>query len=296
MHQRHSDVHAAVDSHNLGSQLAFLLDLHVSMGCCNHDCHNALKWALRAQDDFGESCKALFLVLETLRFCFHYILETLPDFLQHRLRPREEDPDDPDAVRQYWHAMGVSADTANALTDWNLWWDGEVLWFTIQTETPSDLDVVHEVSQLLLEVFHFRRCTASRWCSLGVSCRVLMASLGLGLAQIMHMILLKPHTNEHYSHNWHNSCPLELCRHHCPGLLPCGGGSRREQALMPGLTFSALRSCMPHWSLRLSSMRRSSGCCARSRGHCPQARCKNSSKALLRRTSTPLALQLRSKH
>ena len=55
---------------------------------------------------------------------------------------------------------------------------------------------------MLLEVFHFKKCSASRWCSVGVSCRVLLASLSLGLGELMQIIMSKESTSEYYTHNW----------------------------------------------------------------------------------------------
>ena len=132
MHQRHSLLHSQnVAGSTLAGHRSCLLDWDVSVGCCNHDCHNALHWALRTQDHFDEHCKSLFLILETLRSSFHYVLEVLPDFLRHHLCVRSDDRDDSDVVRQCWTALGVSAETATQLSIYNLWWDGNTLWATV---------------------------------------------------------------------------------------------------------------------------------------------------------------------
>ena len=203
MHQRHMASHGTRSSSStLQSQRLQLLDWDVSTGCCNHDCHNALKWALRCQEPFEEHCKNLFLILDTLRHSFQYILEALPSFLRSRLKVRDHKAQDAAQLQEFWNAVGIAAETANVLADLDLWWDGDTLWVFPNQDIPEDYDLVAEVSQLILEVFHFQKCTASRWCSLGVSCRVLLASLNLGLAELMHIVRSNSSTSEYYTHNW----------------------------------------------------------------------------------------------
>ena len=147
MHQRHAATHTQRSSSSLHGQRLSLLDWDVSIGCCNHDCHNALKWALRSQEPFDEHCKNLFLILDTLRHSFQYILEALPAFLQQSLRVRDDSNEDTTLLVEFWNAMGVAADTSNALAALNLWWDGQTLW--VSPDQAQDFDLVSEVSQLL---------------------------------------------------------------------------------------------------------------------------------------------------
>ena len=93
--------------------LAKATDWFVPTPCCNHDCHNALKWV----------AKDAFIVFESLRNAFDLLMERLHGWVSNRatFAAREGSVDE---FYQFWVALGVDSEFAAALAELGLCFKG----------------------------------------------------------------------------------------------------------------------------------------------------------------------------
>ena len=102
--------------------LAKATDWFVPTPCCNHDCHNALKWSL-SKYVLAEVAKDMFIVFESLRNAFDLLMERLHGWVSSRATfvAREGSVDE---FYQFWVALGVDSEFAAALAELGLCFKG----------------------------------------------------------------------------------------------------------------------------------------------------------------------------
>ncbi len=102
--------------------LAKATDWFVPTPCCNHDCHNALKWSL-SRYVLAEVAKDMFIVFESLRNAFDLLMERLHGWVSSRatFTTREGSVDE---FYQFWVALGVDSEFATALAELGLCFKG----------------------------------------------------------------------------------------------------------------------------------------------------------------------------
>lgn len=199
MHQRHSLYYhrLAGGEDSVGeTAIAELCDWVVGTGCANHDAQNALKWALW---ELGEEATTtnLFIVIESLRNGYDLLHSHMPEFIMKHLSIVEERDE---SLPELWSCLGVEPAIAQELTELGLVWaDGRLL---VHRCAAGDPELVRRVSSALLGVFRFQRFTDSRWCSIGLSCRALVASLLLGLGRLVEIVRDDKRTSDYYIHGF----------------------------------------------------------------------------------------------
>ena len=98
--------------------LAKATDWFVTTPCCNHDCHNALKWAL-AKHVLAEVAKDMFIVFESLRNAYDLLMERLRGWVSSRATFAARIGSVGD-LYQFWVALGVDSEFAAALAELGL--------------------------------------------------------------------------------------------------------------------------------------------------------------------------------
>ena len=147
--------------------------------CADHDAQNALKWGLAPHAAQGDVTNDLHIVIESLRNSFFLIHAHLYEFLMIYLRYDVHCSDDIEAATIFWQVLGVDADMLDDIVEVNPQWRGGFLYVAGHLE--RDPCSMEKVSGVLLYIFKWRKFTATRWTTVGASCRSFVASLCVGL-------------------------------------------------------------------------------------------------------------------
>lgn len=171
---------------------------HITLAtaCSCHDIQNALKWSLSPVADSGiEVVKSLHIVIESVRNGFDLVFARLPAFVAGTLLPTDE-PVDAQALYEYYTCLGVDNDTAVAIADYGLRWEGGFL--KAYARKCEAAGAVGQIVDIVMAVFTFRSFTDSRWCTIGGACRTLIASLSLGLENVIGRIRADKACSDYY--------------------------------------------------------------------------------------------------
>ena len=185
--RKSEQLHAVYFDEDLGfggddSHLMFLTNWQIHTGCCLHDVQNALKWSLMpfsSKDILSDT----HIVIESLRNYFTLLCSHVCRFLRTRLT-YSADQYEPERVCEFWRLMRTPEEFIGEFVQANLRWDkGRLL-----TSMPLNGYLVMErVSFVCMVVFKFRPFKAARWCASGPSCAALVASLSIGLPELVNI-------------------------------------------------------------------------------------------------------------
>lgn len=198
LHQRHAlKVRHLPCSSTAGGpdSMVELLSWVATTGCVNHDCHNALRWALAPLLDNKEILKDLHIAVESLRNSMDMLQAFLMPFLVKHVQ-RATTPHCEEDVARFWIALGAEPEWAERLGKVNPWFRDDILWVSINVEGSTT--ALELVGNCLLYIFKFRRFTDSRWCTIGPSCRILTGALAVGLNALVSLVREAPHSSEYY--------------------------------------------------------------------------------------------------
>ena len=84
------------------------------MGCCNHDAHRALKWALHYQFLDKELLKNCFIVVQSLRNAYDLLYQHLAMWVVSKVKFTAS-PASPGELSILWTALGVEPEWVEAL-------------------------------------------------------------------------------------------------------------------------------------------------------------------------------------
>lgn len=200
--QRHAlfyEVHYGEEERVGHPALLELKDWVLATGCCCHDIHNALKWGLLVvEKNLTEVHKKLYITIESLRNGFSLLHQHLPGFVSGAVQFTDSDGCSSDDEFNFWVALGVDPDIARQFSEMHLEWDGEHLLVDRSFEGVSGLH--NNLCSCLLSVFAFSKFTDSRWCSVGPSCRSLLAGTSVGLQGLLQRIRTDPKSSDYYLH------------------------------------------------------------------------------------------------
>lgn len=197
MRQRHLLFHevSSQGEDSMGGRiLGELTDWVVSTPCANHDAQNGLKWGLAWMECGEETIKKLHIAVESLRNSYNLLVKYLPKFLMSTLTiVQDSSLANPE---EFWVALGMEPVVVQELVELGLCWrDGRLQAFRSAAEGK---DFMGRVTACILSVFRFKRFTDSRWCSMGDSCRTLLAAFALGLPALVQLIRSDSRTSDYY--------------------------------------------------------------------------------------------------
>lgn len=184
--------------HGKAAKLLKLTDWCVSTGCSAHDMHNGLKWAIAAAAS-AEDLKSLHIAIESLRNSFALLTAELPAFLMQHIAWSDA-PRDEDRIQEFWQALGVHVDHLEHVVYVNpLWREGRLC---VNAAVAEEVDPIGAVSSALLCICAWRKFTDSRWATVGVACRALVASLCAGLVPWVAQARRNPKNTDYHLHGF----------------------------------------------------------------------------------------------
>ena len=181
--------------HGRAAPLLNNTDWMLSSPCAVHDAHNGLKWGLDAVTE-STTLEDLHIAVESLRNSFAAVRAHITPFLQRRLRFHNPPLEASDGDCALWVLLGLEADWVEVIMGLNpLWKDG---WLFVNDVVEPESTSLEQVSHLIFHLMRWRQFTQSRWASLGASCRALLASLLLGLTEIVSITRDNPHVSDYH--------------------------------------------------------------------------------------------------
>jgi hypothetical protein len=203
MEQRHGLYYQTVGGPSPREGEHALLELQdwvINTACAAHDAHNSLMWGLRPfAADEAETFRKLHVSVESLRNSYDLLHRFLKPFIAAHLQFDEREYDYQE-VYSFWLLLSVEEEVAAELAELNLHWEGNVLWVSSKSRDQEGL--LEKVSACALAVFKFKDFTASRWLTVGCSCRSLVGSLAIGLSGLVDMIRKDKSASDYYMHGF----------------------------------------------------------------------------------------------
>ena len=181
--------------------LSRLTNWQVLTPCCNHDVQNALKWSLSRHVDNTEALKDLFIAVASLRNAFDLLHGHIADFLGRCLEPVDE-PDEYEESYRYWTDIGVESVVAEQLAELSVRWHNGRLRVRAGSDAASQGSLVGRVAALIMAVLRFRKFAESRWCTVGDSCRSLLAAMSVGLDGLVEVVRADPRASDFHMHGY----------------------------------------------------------------------------------------------
>ena len=177
-----------------------LLEWNVATACCNHDCHNGLKWGLHNHFGDAQLIQDVHIGTESLRNSYMQLLQNLGPWLVGVVE-FVEDPSPSGTLEQLWTALGLPPDIVDVLANklHLIFKDGRL---EIHSVLAGDPTLFEEVSGVLLSVWKFTKFSASRWCTVGHSCRTLLAGYLTGVHSLVASVLAKPSESKYWLHGF----------------------------------------------------------------------------------------------
>ena len=163
-----------------------ILEIVVVTGCAMHDASKALEWSMHPHIADDEMLKSLHVVVESARNAYDLLVSTMPSFLVQKLH-RVHEPYDREEVAAWWRSMGAGADWVDTLVDVNpIFHNGQL---KVSHQAGGVLVSAALVGDCLLYIMKLSKFCETRWCTVGNSCRALVASLSVGLYELAIMAL-----------------------------------------------------------------------------------------------------------
>ena len=186
-------------------------DLHVCTGCALHDSSNAIQWGL-ASVASADVLKDLHVVIESCRNSFTFIHANLASFLVKHVAFAPP-PRDSHLVLRFWQALGVDTEWLDDLAFLNPWWDGHSLLISEGARDHDDL--IGKISSVVLYVWKWKKFVETRWCTIGPSCRAIVASLCLGLQEVVAITMADTVATNFHLHGFVDKLSLTVRTYAC---------------------------------------------------------------------------------
>ena len=177
-------------SHTAGSSLTAhntQLQVHLECGCALHDAHNALKWVWSMLfQKSSELLGIMFSGVQSYRSSVAKSVAGLSQWLAEKLQPLDQGQcKSEEELQAFYAALGVNADLLSQLCgDMRLHWN-------VATERLEVLDTflvqagsIDEITAMLLMLWRFPSFCASRWVTIGASCRAYLQGVATGYANL----------------------------------------------------------------------------------------------------------------
>lgn len=187
-------LHEEATMHPGRARLSWLLSWTTSVACVNHDAHNSLRWAATSFFDCKDTCRRLFICLESLRQSFYELVEHLPNWIARSLR-YEAHPC-PEVLRQLWVMIGYASEWVDQLVELELRFEQGAL--KVHPRWSGRAELPDMLVNVFFYIWQWRRFSESRWNSLGGSCRALLGSLLVGLKPFVDELLKQPGVSTYY--------------------------------------------------------------------------------------------------
>ena len=163
-----------------------------------HDCASAFNWGIRGFCD-GECMRDLYIVILSIRNAYSILMEHVHSWLSTAVDFRSSsDLPSADILSTLWRGLGVGEETSVVLVRYRaLFQEGRLL---AATEAQADPSFVDRILGALMGVWRFVTFSDSRWLSVGVSARAVIASLLTGVESLITFARRVKQCSEYHIH------------------------------------------------------------------------------------------------
>lgn len=194
-------------------------------GCALHDAQNSMSWAVSRHlvggttmvDDF-------FIVGESLRNSWVSLQSRLITFLERKIAFVEQ-PVDAEVLRRFWQALDVPSHLGEMLAERGVFWKDDML--EISSAYQCDEGLVPFLYTACMMIFRFKKCTSTRWLTMGSSARAIVSACAVGLTGLYKLLEADPEVS----------------------MFNLGGFKRLSESMMRYLVVACM-SCRPAESLQ----------------------------------------------
>lgn len=169
----------------------YLTEWIIHSQCAAHVCHNALKWAMGESTAAVSLLEELWQVFASLRNSTDLLRGSLSQWVVEHVEyvPAYTLPTAEES-RPVWSAVGLGDDWKNKVAmEWRLLWTHAEEKFLVSDEFQDDPEFVQELIDLISSHLAIHKYTASRWLTVGKSCRQLALCIMLGIESFVKDIL-----------------------------------------------------------------------------------------------------------
>ena len=162
----------------------------VSAGCALHDAHNSLKWGMRWKSQDPQLLKDVWQVFAALRNSYDLILSNVDHWLLNHVSWVDATECAPaEQMQKVWVALGVDVVLAEQLAFYlRLRWDHHSQTLHVCKDVLESPSGPEDVVTALLGIWKFKTFSDSRWITVGICCRSLVAGLLSGLSSLIDFI------------------------------------------------------------------------------------------------------------
>ena len=184
-------------------QTSHLLHFHTEAGCALHDGHNSLKWSYEFL--FGknvELLKALHISIGAIRDSMIKCYHGMGSWLANVVHPVKTEELPSEEVRlQFFQILGAPADVLSDLvTEAGLWWHPQKGQLQVKASFLSTDESVGRLTTMLMKIWRPQAFTASRWGTIGTSCRSVALALSTGMLSLHRHLTLSGSITEYEAH------------------------------------------------------------------------------------------------
>ena len=180
----------------LESWMLSLTEWTVVVGCCLHDLHNALKWALYEESHDKELMKQMFVIYASLRNSFDEIQQNICIWLLQTVMVVDDSELPPEAeLVEFWESMSCDPEQVeNLARTMRVWFDrasGRLL-VSKAWASAEGVDVMHELTGVVLLFLECRTFNDARWASMRKNAEALLSGLAVGLEPLVAFVRTQP--------------------------------------------------------------------------------------------------------
>lgn len=195
------------------TQMLDLTEWVIGTPCGLHDGHNALKWSMHAYFNDPQLLKDIYIIFRSLRESFDLICQHLCPWLVRVVKFVDpEDLPSPDVLKATWTSLNIDPVLVETLVDLGICWDGEADQLKVDKKWRANPDFIETLSGAVLSLWEFRPFSESRWITVGLSCRTMVASLLSGLKSLVSYIRNDTKSSDFHIHGFGRLDKPDACQ------------------------------------------------------------------------------------
>ena len=202
----HSLVHSnLVEPGVLDAEDASFLNLQnwcVCTGCCNHDAHNSMKWALHRFFSDSNFMKQVWGVMESCRYSMSAVAGAVHSWLNEVLTFPDVHPVNDEVLQQVWISLGIETEITEELVSLGLLFHSGSL--IVKVAHAQSQEIIEKVTGMLFHIFRFKKYSDSRWLTVATSARAMVAAALVGFPELINHCRRQGSLSEWYSAGFSN--------------------------------------------------------------------------------------------
>jgi hypothetical protein len=171
--------------------------------CALHDGHKSLSWAMRGQFSNTQLMNDIYIVIAAVRNSFGLLHLYLAPWLSAKLTfVADELLPSMDDRALIWTALGAEPALVQQLAfELRLQWKDDQLQIAASCAELED-NLLEKLTAALLGLWEFRQFSASRWATVGTSCRGLVAAMLSGFESLVSQVRNDPKASDFHLHGF----------------------------------------------------------------------------------------------